>query len=157
MSVIPPNTSSPGNQCCSSNCARSPLVQVPPIPTSIQFLYSVGSSVVVAAVDLPSLPSATTAFGSFVVDGVSVPSAFTSARVQEVAQRKAQRKNRNVLILISEVTVHLRAMDGFMAAGRPAGTLRQTSGVIGIADVNPAAGLLFLEVALQAEDCASLR
>jgi len=49
------------------------------------------------------------------------------------------------------MAVHLRAMHGFMTAGRPAGALRQTIGVIGIADENPAARFLFLEVALQTE------
>src|SRR5262249_16709730 len=122
----------------------------------IQFLYSVVSSVVVAAVDLPSLPSATTAFESFVVDGVSVPSAFTSARAQEVAQRKAQRKTRNALILISEVPVHLRAVDCFVTTGGPASPLLQSTGVIGVPDENCAILLLFLEMALQAQDRVSL-
>lgn len=60
------------------------------------------------------------------------------------------------ICLVSEVTVDLGAVHGFVTAGRPTGPLRQTVGVIGIADVNSSTGFLFLEMALQAERCVAL-
>ena len=47
-------------------------------------------------------------------------------------------------------------MDGFVAAGRPAGALRQPRGVIGIADEDSVALLLLLEVAFQTECLVAL-
>jgi hypothetical protein len=49
------------------------------------------------------------------------------------------------------VTVHLRTVDRFVASGRPTGALRQPIGMIGIANENPAAHFLFLEVTLQTQ------
>lgn len=53
------------------------------------------------------------------------------------------------------MSVHLRTVDRFVASGRPAGALRQTIGVVGIADENSAALLLLLEVTFQAEHGAA--
>jgi len=44
-------------------------------------------------------------------------------------------------------------MNGLVTTGGPARALRQTGGVIGVADENSAALFLFLEVTLQTERC----
>jgi len=47
-------------------------------------------------------------------------------------------------------------VDRFVTAGRPTSALRQAIGVVGITDVDPAAGFLFLEVTFQTERGVSL-
>ena len=53
--------------------------------------------------------------------------------------------------LVPQVSVNLRTMDSFVATGRPTSALRQTSGVIRIANQDPARRGLLLEMALQAQ------
>jgi len=52
---------------------------------------------------------------------------------------------------VPEVPIHLGAMDRFVAARRPTGSLLQASGVISVADQNPAIGGSLLEMTLQTE------
>ena len=54
------------------------------------------------------------------------------------------------------MTVDLRTVDCFVTASRPAGALRQTIGVIGIADENAAARFLLLKVAFQTKSRVAL-
>ena len=49
------------------------------------------------------------------------------------------------------MTVYLRAMDGFVAASGPAGPLRETRRMIGIANKNASSGSLLLKVTLQTQ------
>jgi hypothetical protein len=55
------------------------------------------------------------------------------------------------------MAIHLRAVDGFVAAGRPASSLRQATSVIRIANINPAVGSLLLEMAFKTEGRVSFR
>src|SRR6266536_6725175 len=139
---MPPKTS-PDILCSCLNCAASPLIIRPPIPSSIQFLYSsVCSSVVAAVVDLPSLVS--------------------PAKTAVAAKVPAQTSTRNLgdaliirSISIPKQRVHLRTVNGFVTARRPTRALRQEVGVIGVSDKYSAGLCLLLEVALQAKRCVA--
>src|SRR5215470_2120903 len=92
---------------------------VPPTPSSIQFLYSGASSVVVTA----------------------LPSVVSPARSPVAAKVPAQTSTRNlrgVLIIksmsVSEQRSHIRAVRFLVAASGPAGPLLQETGVVDVSN-----------------------
>src|SRR6266498_3813750 len=107
------------------------------MPSSIQFLYSGASSVVVV-----------TAF----------PSVVSPARSALAAKAPAQTSTRNLRaalivksISISQQRGDVRAVRFLVAASRPAGSLLEEVGVIDISDENMSGHLLLLEMTLQAK------
>ena len=139
---MPPKTSSPGRWCSCSNCARSPSVMTPPMPISIQFFSSGG------------------VFFRRCWPPVSRRRATNSARKR--AQTKTAPRIRLFelgntrarsydLESVSKQRRHVGAVRFFVAAGRPARSLRQETGVIDIANKNPARFSLLLEMAIQTQ------
>src|SRR5215472_1391748 len=108
----------------------------PPIPSSIQFLYSSGcSSVAVAVRALPSL----------------VP-----PRTPAAAKTPAKTSTRNLreafvitLESVSEQWSHVRAVRFFMAASGPTRALLQETRVVDVSNENVPGNLLLLEMAFQ--------
>src|SRR5512133_2199512 len=114
---------------------------VPPMPSSIQFLYSGASSVVVV-----------TAFPS----GVSPPCSALAAKVP--AQINTRNLRAGFVIgstSISKQRGHVRAVRFLVAASRPASSLRQEVGVVDISNENVSGLFLFLEMAFQAKRCVA--
>src|ERR1043166_3975365 len=111
----------------------------PPIVSSTQLVAELSSSAIVVP------------FSSTLVSPAHNGSAETNALN---AQTPAMRSER--FILVAEMLVHLRAVDRFVAASRPAGALLDPARVIAIADENLAVAGLLLEMALEAKIGAAL-
>src|SRR6266536_2159458 len=114
---------------------------VPPTPSSIQFLYSGASSVVVVT---------------------ALPSVVSPARSPVAAKVPAQINTRNLRAgfvigstSISKQRGHVRAVRFLMAASRPAGSLLQEAGVVDVSNEDVAGYVLLLDRTFQPKRCVA--
>jgi len=61
------------------------------------------------------------------------------------------------IVLVPEMSIHLRTMDRLVATGRPARSLNEAGGMISVADKNSAIHGLLLKMTLQTERRIPLR